>query len=74
MLIKHPKGVVEDVVMQIEKLLFPSNFVTLDIQRKIQLQQEFQCYRRRENINSKSLQRGTLERWLPNKRKRKEDV
>jgi len=39
--IKHPLGVVEDMVVQGDKIFFPSNFVTMEIQRKNQFQQEY---------------------------------
>jgi len=81
--IKHPLGVVEDVVVQVDKTFFPTNFVALKIESKIHLQQESHCSIRMKNTNSENLLSGTCTHWLlyenfmkflPNKWKRKDDT
>jgi len=57
--IKHPLGVVEDVVVEADETLFPSNFMTMEIQRNNRLQQEYHCYIRSESTNYNNLLRGS---------------
>lgn len=60
--IKHSLlGVVVDVVVQVDKTFFPTNFVALKIERKIHLQQESHCPIRMKNTNSESL---LTEHWF----------
>jgi len=62
----HPYGVMNDVVVKVDKPFFPSNFVTSKIQRKIHWKKDF--ITRREDSYSKIYERKHVDNFfhMPN--------
>jgi len=36
-LIKHPYGIVEDIIVKVDKFLFPINFVVMDMEEDVEV-------------------------------------
>ncbi|XP_062103870.1 uncharacterized protein LOC133814987 [Humulus lupulus] len=34
-LVKHPRGIIEDVLVKVDKFIFPTNFIVLDMEKDI---------------------------------------